>query len=217
MKDKDLTCFSIKLKELREEKKLTQSQLAKILQTSKQSIWNYESSHREPNIEMIIDIAKYFNVSIDYLLGNNEYKNSTQKSLNELLSEKLEIPSESSNELAYLFNQYLEIIKLLFHPLLPHDTKYNGSYTDLKQLIQELENCIVWLHDYMIQSIEDINVQHRLIMATSEGNDDLVKLLENNPKNYRNNSFYFIRFNHSLNNCISSLQTEHKKLLENTI
>ena len=217
MKEKILTCFSIKLKELREERKLTQNQLSEILQTSKQSIWNYETSHREPNIDMIIDIAKFFNVSVDYLLGNSEYKNSTQKSLNELLSEKLEIPSESSNELTYLFDQYLEIVKLLFHPLLPHGTNNNSSYTDLKQLTQTLEGCIVWLHDYIIQSIEDVNIQHRLIKATTEGNDDLVKMLENTPANYRNSSFYFMRFNQSLNNYISSLQNEHRKLLEDNI
>lgn len=75
---KNLTCFSIKLKELRKERKLTQIQLAEILETSKQSIWNYEASHREPNIKMIIKIAKYFNVSADYILGNSKHKNSLQ-------------------------------------------------------------------------------------------------------------------------------------------
>ena len=196
---------------------MTQNQLSEILQTSKQSIWNYETSHREPNIDMIIDIAKFFNVSVDYLLGNSEYKNSTQKSLNELLSEKLEIPSESSNELTYLFDQYLEIIKLLFHPFLPYGTHNKGSYADLQQLTKKLESCIVWLHDYMMQSIDDINIQHNLIMATADGNHDLVKTLENSHKNDRNNSLYFMQFNSSLNHYISSLQDEHRKLLEDSI
>lgn len=217
MKDKILTCFSIKLKELREERQLTQNQLSEILRTSKQSIWNYETSHREPNIDMIIDIAKYFNVSVDYLLGNSEYKNNTQKSLNELLSEKLEIPSESSNELTYLFDQYLEIVKLLFHPFLPYGTNNKGSYADLQELTKKLESCIVWLHDYMLQSIEDINLQHNLIIATVDANHDLVKILENSHKNDRNNSFYFMRFNSSLNHYISSLQDEHRKLLDDSI
>jgi len=215
--DTGLEMMAVRLSMLRLDSKKQQKAVANDLDIKPQVLAYYEKGKRHPDFKTLCSLARYYNVSVDYLLGNSEYKNSTQKSLNELLSEKLEIPSESSNELTYLFDQYLEIIKLLFHPFLPYGTHNKGSYADLQQLTKKLESCIVWLHDYMMQSIDDINIQHNLIMATADGNHDLVKTLENSHKNDRNNSLYFMQFNSSLNHYISSLQDEHRKLLEDSI
>jgi transcriptional regulator with XRE-family HTH domain len=78
--------FASRLKFLREELNLRQEDLAKILNISRQSISNYEKGLRFPNDEDLIrKIAKYFNVSIDYLLGAtnirknyNYYQNNGQ-------------------------------------------------------------------------------------------------------------------------------------------
>lgn len=70
--------FASKLKYLRESKGLTQYQLAENLGFSKSTISNYESGLREPKDNAIwIKISKYFNVSVDYLMGieNNELVN----------------------------------------------------------------------------------------------------------------------------------------------
>jgi DNA-binding XRE family transcriptional regulator len=61
--------FSIRLKELRLEKEMTQKKLAKELETSDDSIYSWETGRSQPSIEMIRAICKYFNVSSDYLLG----------------------------------------------------------------------------------------------------------------------------------------------------
>ena len=63
--------FGERLKELRESKKLTQEELAKILNLSQSSIAYYESSKKpkQPSQRTLIKIAKYFNVTLDYLLG----------------------------------------------------------------------------------------------------------------------------------------------------
>lgn len=61
--------FSIRLKELRLEKEMTQKSLAKELETSDDSIYSWEAGRSQPSIEMIRAICKYFNVSSDYLLG----------------------------------------------------------------------------------------------------------------------------------------------------
>lgn len=66
--------FGHKLKYLREKKGLTQEQLAKKFNLLKSSISMYENNIRLPNVELIKELANYFNVSIDYLLDN---KNST--------------------------------------------------------------------------------------------------------------------------------------------
>ncbi len=72
--------FGAKLKALRQEHELTQYQLAKKLDTSKSNISKYESDSIEPSMRTLVLIAKYFNVSIDYLLGNSQYSKTIQVS-----------------------------------------------------------------------------------------------------------------------------------------
>lgn len=57
------------LSELREEHGLKQTDLAKILHISNSSISAYENGTRLPNVEILMAMAKYFNVTTDYLLG----------------------------------------------------------------------------------------------------------------------------------------------------
>lgn len=64
-----------RLKKLREDKGLKQDELAKELSVSPSAIGMYERDSREPNNELIIKIANFFNVSTDYLMGISEYKN----------------------------------------------------------------------------------------------------------------------------------------------
>lgn len=59
----------MKLKELREQNNLSQQDLALILKVSPSTISNWESGKRQPDIQMIVDIANYFNVSVDDVLG----------------------------------------------------------------------------------------------------------------------------------------------------
>ena len=61
--------FYVRLKELRIEKGLMQSELASRLNVNQRTISNWEKNVREPNIDMIIRIAQFFEVSTDYLLG----------------------------------------------------------------------------------------------------------------------------------------------------
>lgn len=63
-----------RLKELRENKKLTQSQLSKILNISTSAVGMYEQGRRFPDENILKNIAHFFNVSIDYLLDNDLQK-----------------------------------------------------------------------------------------------------------------------------------------------
>ena len=63
-----------RLKELRQQKGLTQPELAKRLNISVSSIGMYETDAREPSDEIKTKIADFFNVTVDYLLGiDREY------------------------------------------------------------------------------------------------------------------------------------------------
>ncbi|AJA42884.1 XRE family transcriptional regulator [Clostridium tetani] len=64
--------FGDRLKELREEKELTQEELGKFLNVSRQTVSGYESEAIEPNIGNLVKLADIFNVSLDYLLGRTK-------------------------------------------------------------------------------------------------------------------------------------------------
>lgn len=60
--------FGSIIRELRQARNLNQVQLAKELKVTKQTVSNWENNNISPSIEMLINIAKYFSVSTDYLL-----------------------------------------------------------------------------------------------------------------------------------------------------
>lgn len=61
--------FSRRLKLLRKERRLTQNELAEYLHTKNTTISNYENEVSSPDMDMLKEIASFFNVSTDYLLG----------------------------------------------------------------------------------------------------------------------------------------------------
>ncbi len=79
-----MTNFSDRLKELRIEKRLTQEQLANKFYLNKSSISRYERGQQVPELELLQQIADFFSVSTDYLLGNSDIKNPySEKTLEE--------------------------------------------------------------------------------------------------------------------------------------
>ena len=67
-----MNIVSKRLKELRLEKQLSQSKLAKILICSQTIISQWENGTRTPTIYEIVAIADYFGVTTDYLLGRED-------------------------------------------------------------------------------------------------------------------------------------------------
>ena len=65
--------FAKRLKELRVEKGLTQQKLADELKVDRTTVMKWERNERETNFAMLIKIARYFEVSVDYLIGNTDY------------------------------------------------------------------------------------------------------------------------------------------------
>ena len=61
-----------RLKALRKEKGLTQSQLGELIGVKKSVICLYERELRNPTIESIVALCQIFNVNADYLIGNDE-------------------------------------------------------------------------------------------------------------------------------------------------
>ena len=66
--------FKERLRELRTEKHLSQSEFAKALNVSQRSISSWETGFRQPDFEMLEQIVKFFDVTAECLLGLEEYK-----------------------------------------------------------------------------------------------------------------------------------------------
>ena len=72
-----MSVFSENLKKLRKEINFTQEELAKALNVTKSRINMYERGEREPKFEMLENIADYFNVDMNFLLGKTNVRNSS--------------------------------------------------------------------------------------------------------------------------------------------
>ena len=58
-----------RIRDLREDRDLTQSQVAKMLRCSQQVYSNYELGQRDIPTDILIKLSNYYNVSTDYILG----------------------------------------------------------------------------------------------------------------------------------------------------
>lgn len=140
--------FAQRLKELRTERQLSQSDLASALNISNRTISMYEQENSEPNIEILIKIAKYFGVSADYLLGLTNVKEINPEV--SFMSNYLGLSERTIKELhEYAFysqknnhiKQKLDTLNLLFSPeceILDHITDYiNFSATHFKDFYDD--------------------------------------------------------------------------------
>lgn len=111
--------FSERLKELRKDKDLSQAELAKKLNVSKSTISMLEVGSRKPSWELMEQIADFFNVDLDYLLGKEEQSRffmdySMYTVVNELSSdsELLAVVEKASKDNGFR-ERLLGIVKLM--------------------------------------------------------------------------------------------------------
>lgn len=99
------------LAELRQDKGMTQKDLAVMLNVAKSSISNYETGQRRAHTELICKAARVFSVSTDYLLGCSgfrgpfsvlEEKYSDGKTVGEMLEQILTLDSDRRHLLCVL-------------------------------------------------------------------------------------------------------------------
>ncbi|MGI5905210.1 MAG: helix-turn-helix domain-containing protein [Candidatus Pararuminococcus gallinarum] len=64
--------FSERLKELRKSKKINQTILANAVNLNIKQIQRYEGGSNEPTLSVLIALADFFDVSLDYLVGRSD-------------------------------------------------------------------------------------------------------------------------------------------------
>lgn len=63
----------IGLREIRKKKGYNQLKVALDLSISREALSYYENGKRSPDLDMLVKLSKYFNVSIDYLITGKEF------------------------------------------------------------------------------------------------------------------------------------------------
>lgn len=132
MVSKCLQIFGLRLKELREERGISQRELAEIIGISKGAVYYYESDGRAPDIVTLEKISDYFDISADYLLGRTNAR--TKKPLLKSICDKTGLSDKSVLMLARLKkenNSRLRIINLLLEQAnsdIEDDYELEGRY-----------------------------------------------------------------------------------------
>ena len=62
------------LVEIRKKKGYSQQKVALDLNISREALSYYETGKRNPDLNMLVALSKYFNVSIDYLITGEDFK-----------------------------------------------------------------------------------------------------------------------------------------------
>lgn len=104
--------FGSRLKQIREEKGISQIDMAKLFSIANTTISQWESGKRNPDHDTLIKIADYFKVSVDWLLGLTDYRCSadmvkenatpyyTDPMLDDLLKKVPDLTNEEKESLA---------------------------------------------------------------------------------------------------------------------
>lgn len=84
--------------QLRKSQNLSQDELAKKINSSRVMIGKYERGNNTPSIEVIVNIARAFGVSVDYLLGESLHAAFDKKMINRL-DEVEKLPEEEKQKI----------------------------------------------------------------------------------------------------------------------
>ncbi|WP_017154167.1 helix-turn-helix domain-containing protein [Bacillus bingmayongensis] len=114
-----LPILSIRIKELRKEKKWSQKELGERVDVSESFISKVESGKKQPSREVTTKIAEVLNVTTDYLLGRSD-----EEDLNELLDVKFK---EMKERLANLPKSQREVIMKQAENLMEEFEKLNNN------------------------------------------------------------------------------------------
>lgn len=178
--------FRYRLKKLRNEKDITQKELANLLNVDQSTITKWELGKQQPSIEKLNILAEIFNVDINYLLGkdietikildyftnpNNFYEIQwlTQKEMHELTNlinnqNKIKEKNKNNNNLNYLnqiINYNIEINNIILNNKkiknIIIDTEYYKPICKIEDLTYINNGICSKLQKYIIDEILNLN------------------------------------------------------------
>ena len=149
-------------------RRVKQKELAKVLGVKDNIISYFCSGARKPNLEQIIEIAKYFNVSTDYLLGLTDIKSTNVKvkdicDYTGLTEYSISLLHDSAENIFSISETILDTINLLLK-----QTSNSITYDKLADDFYFKENCLLSaLYEY-IRLV--LNPENKTFYISESGN-----------------------------------------------
>lgn len=129
-----MAIFGQRLRKLREQKGITQAEISKALKMNRATYAHYETGRREPDIATLRLLAEYFNVSVDYLIGKTNERNSSPHEIYNAKELIYTIPEEYRELFKKQNISYIEFAKKMM--------KEKIAPSDLMELIRVTKNII---------------------------------------------------------------------------
>lgn len=98
-----------KIKELRKQNNLTQTDLAKFMSTTASNISGWELDKWQPSNDDLIKLANYFNVSIEYLLSSKNLLTAEDNANGEMDTKKISMTTDQKD----IFDKTNEVLEVL--------------------------------------------------------------------------------------------------------
>lgn len=99
-----------KITQLRKQQSLSQSELANKVGASRTIIGNYERNANMPSIDMLLKLAKVFNVSVDFLIGEGQLS-SYDKEVLKRIDDIENLDKETKDKLFFLIDNVIQNYK----------------------------------------------------------------------------------------------------------
>ncbi|MGD9761854.1 MAG: helix-turn-helix domain-containing protein [Candidatus Izemoplasmatales bacterium] len=132
----NLDLISKKIMEKRKQKGMTQNELADALFVSRQAVSKWEMGNSIPSLEVLLEMTKLFNVSIDYILDGSELSSHDYQSM------FMQYPRESVIFHFLNSNHLNEDIKNIFYLLKPKERKQMIDQIITKQI--DIDVNLLW-------------------------------------------------------------------------
>ena len=139
------------LKQLRNEKGLTQERLAKEFGLSRQTIFQYENNIRKPDFEALSKLEKFFEIRASFLLGNSDHQTLTEERfyndvlrIDESLQDK---PEEIKKSAMLIYNSLKEFVDKIIDNDKSDTSIKENRLAQLRSLIDELDT--IYFSNYL--------------------------------------------------------------------
>lgn len=137
--------FDNRLRLLREERGLTQKQVAEALEINPRTYASYENNEREPNSEILISISNLFDISVDYLLGldaTRVFKREVGRKTPERLNRAEMDLINTYRNLSYQGKEFLQTILKMCQAYFPNETGSVNRDEVIKDRIKNTDKMI---------------------------------------------------------------------------
>lgn len=99
-----------RITQLRKQQNLSQDELAKKIEVSRTIIGNYERNANTPSIEVLLKMAKVFNVSVDYIIGEGQLS-SFDKDILKRIEDIEQLDDDTKKHLFFLIDNVIQNFK----------------------------------------------------------------------------------------------------------